>query len=182
MRPDFDLRTEIAAAVTAGDGAVRFLARFAEAIGRPLKAGDGYPVEELEQAQQRLGVVLPTGLRELLGLAGRRNDLVQVQDRLLAPHEWLLWVGEEDDFADNRELDAEAIDVLNSVFVRLPLPDYPMWTEPEPGGPTVRWFAGYGTVLRDDGDTWAWVRAESARALQTVRELLPGDWLMQPSP
>lgn len=37
----------------------------------PLEDGDGYPASELDTAEQRLGLKLPTALRELYGFAGK---------------------------------------------------------------------------------------------------------------
>ena len=90
--------------------------------------------------------------------------------------EWVL----SGDRADNRALDDEALHVLESTFVRLPIPDCPMWTDSAPGGPKSRWFAGFGAILREDAATWLWVRARSERALATIRDVMPGGWLMQP--
>lgn len=92
------------------------------------------------------------------------------------------WVFRGDDLAvaDNRELDDDALQVLESTFARLPIPDCPMWTDPSAGGPKWRWFTGLGAVLRNDADTWLWVRASSEQALAAVRDAMPGDWLMRP--
>lgn len=87
--------------------------------------------------------------------------------------EWML-SGEM--FVDNRELDDEAIALLEKQFRRLPMPDYPFWAGS--GGPPVRWFEGLGAVLREDARTWLWVRAASADGIAAVRRALPGEWLM----
>jgi hypothetical protein len=96
----------------------------------------------------------------------------------LAGVEMLLseWMLSNDEFADNRGLDEEAIGLLERQFVRLPMPDYPMWAEPS-GAPT-RWFGGRGAVLRNDADVWLWAQADSSDAIARVRQALPGEWLM----
>lgn len=87
--------------------------------------------------------------------------------------EWML-SGEA--FCDNRELDDEAIHALEERFRRLPMPDYPLWAEPN--GRPMRWFSGEDAVLRDDAGVWLWVRAASSEGIAAVRHALPGDWLM----
>ncbi len=78
--------------------------------------------------------------------------------------EWMLAEGE---FTGNRELDRYAISLVEQHFRRLPLPDYPLW--PDPDGPPTRWFHGHGhgAVLRCDGEEWLWARATSAEALDS---------------
>jgi hypothetical protein len=85
--------------------------------------------------------------------------------------EWLL---SGDTFTNDRELDDDAVAVLEKQFRRLPMPDYPCWAGPD--RPT-RWFDGFGTVLREDAETWLWVRAASADGVAAVRHALPGVWL-----
>ena len=243
MELDFDIAAEVAVAVAGADSALRFAGRLAAATGRPLAPGDGCPAVEVREAQARLGVVMPGGLRRLYETLGRRRDLVSVQDYLLAPHElsidrtgtvlrwrvenqacgwWgikldtvthedppvllrgamdhdedplhpylnrlslaivemllseALFSGHEGSFGDNRELDDDALRTLESHFVRLPIPDCPMWTDPGSGA-TWRWFGGPGVVLREDAGTWVWVLAQSEETLNGVRALMPGDWLM----
>jgi hypothetical protein len=65
----------------------RFLTRFAADWRSPLTADDGYNSSALDEAEQRLGVRLPTALREVYGLLGRRDDLIRNQDRLQRPDE-----------------------------------------------------------------------------------------------
>lgn len=84
--------------------------------------------------------------------------------------EWML-SGEM--FADNRELDDEAVVLLERRFRRLPMPDYPLWA----GGGPMRWFDGHGAILRADAGTWLWAQAASADAIAAVRHVLPGEWL-----
>ncbi|MFE9959276.1 hypothetical protein [Micromonospora sp. NPDC005299] len=86
------------------------------------------------------------------------------------------WMFSAEMFADNRELDDEAIASLEKRFRRLPMPDYPFWAGP--GGRPMRWFDGLGAVLRADGGAWLWVRAATADGLTAVRRALPGEWLM----
>jgi hypothetical protein len=53
----------------------------------PLKDGDGYAAEEIDQAEQRLGLRLPIALREWYSLAGRRDDITRRQYWLRRPSE-----------------------------------------------------------------------------------------------
>ncbi len=53
----------------------------------PLQEGDGYAAEELDAAEQRLGLKLPLALREWYQLAGRREEIVATQNFLVLPEE-----------------------------------------------------------------------------------------------
>lgn len=79
-------------------------------------------------------------------------------------------------FAADRELDDDAVGLLQARFRRLPMPDYPLWSWP--GGRPIRWFEGLGAILREDAGTWLWVRAASADGIDAVRRALPGGWLV----
>ncbi|MGW2087387.1 SMI1/KNR4 family protein [Streptomyces sp. NPDC001880] len=57
---------------------------------RPLTGTDGYAPAELDAAQARLGLPLPAALREAYQLLGRRKDLTDNQDALLAPKDLYL--------------------------------------------------------------------------------------------
>ncbi|MEU7894194.1 hypothetical protein AB0B45_15195 [Nonomuraea sp. NPDC049152] len=83
----FDLRTELAGTIDNRDGSWGFIRRFATAWSTPLSEGDGYDAADLDAAEQRLGLRLPTILREAYALLGRRGDLTSNQDRLLTPEE-----------------------------------------------------------------------------------------------
>jgi hypothetical protein len=85
ISPDFDLAEELASGVRDADGAWQFIARFAAACGRPLVSGDGCDEAELVEAERRLGLTLPTTMRHLYRLMGRRDDLTSEQDELLRP-------------------------------------------------------------------------------------------------
>ncbi|GIH16748.1 hypothetical protein [Rugosimonospora africana] len=87
------------------------------------------------------------------------------------------WMFSGEMFVDNRELDDETIALLEKRFRRLPMPDYPFWAGP--GGGPMRWFEGFGALLREDPGTWLWVRAASAEGIAAVRRALPGEWLME---
>jgi len=80
------------------------------------------------------------------------------------------------DICDNRELDDTTLTALVRNFTRLSFPDYPLW--PEPDGRPVRWFGDNRVLLRDDGGLWLWVHARTMEALDRVRALLPGDWIL----
>jgi hypothetical protein len=79
--------------------------------------------------------------------------------------------------SDNRELDPAGHALIEQRFVRLAIPDYPLWALP---GGSVCWFAGPEVLLCDFARTWLWVRARTTDALDAVRAVLPGDWLMLP--
>jgi len=95
--------------------------------------------------------------------------------------EWMLAGGPGD--TDNRELDPATVRELEARFDRLPMPDYPLWAEPD--GDPERWYAAGGgaAILRVDAGEWLWVRAVSTEALDEVRAALPGDWIgVDPGP
>jgi hypothetical protein len=77
---------------------------------------------------------------------------------------------------DSRQLDDAGVRSLEQNFTRLAIPAYPLWTGP----PEVRWFSGPDVILRADGDTWVWVRARTAHALDAVRAAMPGGWVGAP--
>ena len=70
------------AAVSDRASAWRLIERFAQTWGNPLCKGDGYSEAELMTAEQRLGLRLPTALREAYVMFGRRQDLVGPPDGL----------------------------------------------------------------------------------------------------
>ncbi|WP_088974433.1 hypothetical protein [Micromonospora coxensis] len=84
------------------------------------------------------------------------------------------WMFAGELFADNRELDDEAIAVLEEGFRRLPMPDYPFWAGLS--GSPRRWFDRRGAVLRKAGRGCGC--AADAAGVDAVRRALPGDWLM----
>jgi hypothetical protein len=71
-----------------------FVRRFMGAWMTPLGDGDGCTDAELDAASDRLGRSLPVALREAYRLLGRRPDLTNGQDKLLAPHQWELEHGD----------------------------------------------------------------------------------------
>lgn len=81
----FDLPGELASAVRDADQAWQFIDRFAAACGTPLASGDGFAETDLVEAEERLGFALPTSVRHLYRLIGRRDDLTRRQDMLLRP-------------------------------------------------------------------------------------------------
>jgi hypothetical protein len=85
------------------------------------------------------------------------------------------WMLSDDSLYGIRELDEEAISALENRFSRLPMPEYPLWAEPD--GPPTRWFHGGDTVLRHDAGAWLVVRATSPERLAAVRRALPGEWM-----
>jgi hypothetical protein len=89
--------TTLAAGMTAARqnraDAWRFLTGFVADWRAPLAPGDGFPAEELDAAEQRLGLRLPTALREAHMLLGRRGDLCRNQDPLLAPDKLFVYEG-----------------------------------------------------------------------------------------
>jgi hypothetical protein len=82
--PVFDLAEELASGVRDADRAWHFIGRFAAACGRPLMGG-GCDEAELLEAENRLGLTLPTTMRHLYRLIGQRDDLTSAQDHLLRP-------------------------------------------------------------------------------------------------
>jgi hypothetical protein len=121
----------------------------------------------------------PPVVFRLDGLGGAARGWGRWFDRLsLACIEMVLsecLMSGEVDLCDNRDLDDDAVTVLERSFSPIGLPDYPVWSVPD--GPPVRWFGDADVLLRDDGRQWVWVRARTHDALERVRRALPGDWL-----
>lgn len=57
---------------------------------RPWQYGDGYEEEDIAAAEARCGVRLPVTLRSFYRTWGRRRDLTQMNEVLLAPEQWVL--------------------------------------------------------------------------------------------
>ncbi|GAA3506882.1 hypothetical protein [Streptomyces showdoensis] len=88
MTQGFDLVASLARGVGGRSGAWAFIQGFAAHwAGAALKGGDGWAEAELDAAEARLGLHLPTGLREAYALFGRRPDLHSNHDVLLGPAE-----------------------------------------------------------------------------------------------
>jgi hypothetical protein len=215
-----------------------FIEGYAAAWLTPLTPADGYGPGELVDAEARLGIRLPTAVREAYQLFGRRADLTRTQDRLLEPSqlrfdvtgellvfrvenqwvcEWGVRVGDVDpidppvmfwvddltdagwrpfldrfslacvemvlsesmlrhDVSASRDLDDDAVGILERRFDRLPFPDYPMWANAD--GAPVRWFSDGEVLLCDHSRTWLWMHARTIEALDRARAVLPGDWQM----
>ncbi len=82
----FDVAAELRGGVKGPRHAWDFLRAFAaEWVGVPVAAGHGSPAEDLDAAEQELGFVLPSALREGFLLLGSRDDLTRNQDPLLEP-------------------------------------------------------------------------------------------------
>jgi hypothetical protein len=60
---------------------------------RPWQPGDGYEEESVVAAEARCGVRVPAAVRSFYRTWGRRRDLTQLQEYLLAPEEWVAQAG-----------------------------------------------------------------------------------------
>jgi hypothetical protein len=74
----------------------------------------------------------------------------------------------EEDLCTDMELDDRSLAIVER-FAVLPVPVLPHWCLPE-----VRWFAGHDVYMREDAQTWLWVRARSPQALEEARRTLAG--------
>ncbi|GLY78826.1 hypothetical protein [Actinoallomurus iriomotensis] len=85
MTKIFDVGRELATGIGDRADAWRFIRGFAAGWQAPLTDDDGCPASDLDAAEARLGLRLPTALREAYRLFGRREDLTANQDVLLSP-------------------------------------------------------------------------------------------------
>lgn len=83
----FDVAQALRGGIPDRAGAWAFVRDFAAAWAEPLADGAGTRAEELERAEEMLGLALPTALREAYSLLGTRHDLTGNQDPLLRPSE-----------------------------------------------------------------------------------------------
>jgi len=72
------------ARVRDAESAFAFIEWFARVWLTPLRDGDGCTVDEVADAEERLGLQLPASLEAFYRLLGRRRDLTGNQDRLIA--------------------------------------------------------------------------------------------------
>ena len=72
----------------------------------------------------------------------------------------------DEDSCTNMELEDRSLAVVER-FAVLPVPALPHWCLPE-----VRWFAGPNFYMREDAQTWLWVRARTPQALDEARRML----------
>jgi hypothetical protein len=78
---------DTAALLDEGLEAWAFVRRLVEGWTRPLAPGDGWSEADLDKAEGLLGVRLPSALRTVYGLLGKRFDLTRCQDDLLTPYQ-----------------------------------------------------------------------------------------------
>ncbi|MFF5536006.1 SMI1/KNR4 family protein [Streptomyces cinerochromogenes] len=199
MTREFDLAASLAGGVQGRSGAWTFIQDFAAHwVGAALSSDDGWTEADLDAAEARLGLRLPTALREAYLLFGRRQDLTSNHDALLGPaqlhvdragealvfrHEnqgaasWGILLGSlqdaDEDLCDFFDPDDDSVETLEANSVQLPLPVYPIG-EKENG---TRWFLGQDVLLRHDGGMAILARGRTAGDLDRVRDLIPGDWL-----
>ncbi|WP_433543664.1 SMI1/KNR4 family protein (plasmid) [Streptomyces sp. CA-294286] len=232
---EFDLVTSLARGVEGRSGAWTFILGFAAHwTGAALGSEDGWAEADLDAAEERLGLPLPTALREAYLLFGRRQDLTSNHDVLLGPAElyvddakealvfrhenqgaaswgipldslpdddpavavrldladkgaerWEEWLARlslcfveivlsealqaDEELCDFLDPDDNSLELLETNFLRLPFPAYPM-------GEETRWFLGQDVLVRDDDGTAILARGRTAKAVDRVRDLIPGDW------
>ncbi|MFE2326042.1 SMI1/KNR4 family protein [Streptomyces sp. NPDC059385] len=87
MVGDFDAAAAMHAGISDRSEAWDFIRAFATGWYAPLAEGDGFGEEELQHAEGRLDVSLPTALREAYLLFGRRSASFEHQDPMLPPSE-----------------------------------------------------------------------------------------------
>ncbi|WET76226.1 SMI1/KNR4 family protein [Amycolatopsis sp. QT-25] len=78
----------------------------------------------------------------------------------------------DDELGGHRELTEQDVALLEQLYARLPMPEYPA----SQTGPGIRWFAGPDLVLREDGRQVLWVRGRTAESFEEVLHALPGEW------
>jgi hypothetical protein len=78
---------DTAAVLDEGLGAWAFVRRLVEGWTRPLSPGDGWSEADLVTAEGLLGGRLPSALRTVYGLLGKRFDLTRCRDDLLTPYQ-----------------------------------------------------------------------------------------------
>jgi hypothetical protein len=60
------------------------------ALGRPLRRRDGMALSRIRTAERRLGVLVPTVLRDYFHVAGQETKFNAAFNRLLPPEEWFV--------------------------------------------------------------------------------------------
>jgi hypothetical protein len=76
----------------------------------------------------------------------------------------------DEELCDFLDLDDDSLELLETNFVRLPFPAYPI-------GEETRWFLGQDALVRNDDGAAILARGRTAEAIDHVRDLIPGDWL-----
>ncbi|WP_371614206.1 hypothetical protein [Streptomyces sp. NBC_00454] len=87
MVGDFDAAEAVHDGISDRSEAWDFIRAFAAGWHAPLTDGDGVGEDQLKQVEGRLGLSLPTALREAYLLFGRRPELFEHRDPMLLPSE-----------------------------------------------------------------------------------------------
>ncbi|MFJ8045440.1 SMI1/KNR4 family protein [Kitasatospora sp. NPDC096147] len=79
---------------------------------------------------------------------------------------------------DACELPDPLLPALHSGYLRVDLPDHPMWASEEDS--PVRWYSAPGRLVRRDGvqdQSWIHARGRTSADLERIRGDLPGPWV-----
>ncbi|MEW2127432.1 SMI1/KNR4 family protein [Streptomyces sp. NPDC007259] len=76
----------------------------------------------------------------------------------------------DETLCDFLDLDDDGLELVETNFVRLPFPAYPVDEE-------TRWFLGQDVLVRDDDGAAILARGRTPEAMDRVRDVIPGDWL-----
>ncbi|MCX4444979.1 SMI1/KNR4 family protein [Streptomyces sp. NBC_01789] len=76
----------------------------------------------------------------------------------------------DETLCDFLDLDDDGLELVETNFVRLPFPAYPV-------GEETRWFLGQDVLVRDDDGAAILARGRMPEAMDRVRDVIPGDWL-----
>jgi hypothetical protein len=101
-------------------------------LGRPLGREDETPEKELLAAEGKLGLRVPSSLREYYRVAGGAADFNCVYDRLLAPADWVIERGRLVFMEEN-----QAVVLYGTTASRVPEDDPP--TSMATNGDDLRW-------------------------------------------
>lgn len=85
-----------------------------EVLGYPLAVDSGTPAKEIEKAEKRLNVKIPSALRDYYLVAGREKRFSQCLNRLIAPDKWSIDQGRLIFMEENQAVVSWGIPTRNS--------------------------------------------------------------------
>jgi hypothetical protein len=106
---------------------------------RPLTAEDRQPEADLSDAEVRLGLRLPSVLRDYYRLAGRFDRFNHAHNQLLGPEEWSVDGGKLVFLEENQCVVVWGVEASTS-----PEDDPPVYQGPTVGGRPTEWYLEHG--------------------------------------